>query len=358
MANPPLDTLQTPSPTDNAVPPPSPLAYWISVSVLSLAGIVLICFFILLARPLVRHEKLLLTIDDLDRCEPDQMLAVIESLRLFLDNVQISRRLQVVMLVDQRFLGNALLKRARENGLLLSPKSQASRRYVREQREKFFVAELGLPLISPESLSEMIDKHLHQGEPELPDPQVTPSVATSPSQVDSKASGYTYSEERQPDIKKNQESETESRTPTNPGTVSDPPLSQPKENTATESPQTTSNTPTQDAAPIGFSTETIQLVRFSKAERDHLLKAIPEFHQSEATPRQIRASVVRYQLARMLLLHLGRPMSEDSVSEILEAIGSQLNGTAPTNAETVITQVAHAVVCPDMDYCLEAAENA
>jgi hypothetical protein len=350
MANPPLDTLQGPTPNIESETPPSPLAYWISISVLSLAGTALIYFFISLSRPLIRHEKLLLTIDDLDRCEPDQMLAVIESLRLFLDNVQISRRLQVVMLVDQRFLGNALLKRARENGLLLSPKSQVSRRYVREQREKFFVAELGLPQISPENLSEMIDKHLRPGERDQTDPLAQPSVATSPSQVDSKASGDTYSEERQPDLKTNQESETLSRNPTNPGTVSDPPLSQPKDSTATESPQTPGNTPTPDAAPIGFSTETIQSVRFSMAERDHLLKAIPEFHQNEVTPRQIRASVVRYQLARMLLLHLGRPMSEDSVSEILEAIGSQLNGTAPTNTETVVTQVAHAVVCPDMDY--------
>lgn len=358
MANPPLDALQGPAPSIESETPPSPLAYWISVSVLSLAGFALICFFISLSRPLIRHEKLLLTIDDLDRCEPDQMLAVIESLRLFLDNVQISRRLQVVMLVDQRFLGNALLKRARENGLLLSPKSQASRRYVREQREKFFVAELGLPQISPENLSEMIDKHLRPGEREQTGPLAPPSVATSTSPVDSKASGEADSEERQLDLKTNHESVTASRNPTNPGTVSDLPLSQPKESTATESPQTPGNTPAQDAAPIGFSTETIQSVRFSMAERDHLLKAIPEFHQNEVTPRQIRASVVRYQLARMLLLHLGRPMTEDSVSEILEAIGSQLNGTAPTNAETVITQVAHAVVCPDMDYCLEAEENA
>lgn len=354
IANPSQDTIQRPAPSIDSEAPPSPLAYWISVSVLSLAGIALICFFILLARPLIRHEKLLLTIDDLDRCEPDQMLAVIESLRLFLDNVQISRRLQVVMLVDQRFLGNALLKRARENGLLLSPKTQASRRYVREQREKFFVAELGLPQISPENLSEMINKHLGPGEPERSEPLVTPSVDTSPLQTANKTSGATLPEERLRDIKTNPGPGTESRPSSNQGTNSKPPLLEPKENTTPESPQTTRPTPNPIAAPIGFSTKTIQSVRFSKAERDHLLKAIPELHQNEATPRQIRASVVRYQLARMLLHHLGRPMTEDSVSEILHAIRAQLDSPSHIEGVSVIDQVAHSVVCPDIAYSDES----
>lgn len=356
-ANPSQNILQGPAPRIEPIPQPSPLAYWISVSVLSLAGTTLIFFFISLARPLVRHEKLLLTIDDLDRCEPDQMLAVIESLRLFLDNVQISRRLQVVMLVDQRFLGNALLKRARENGLMLAPQTPPSRRYVREQREKFFVAELGLPQISPESLSEMIDKHLGSEEREPSDPLSTPTVGTSPSPTSNKTPGAPLPEERLRATKMNEGSETESPRPSDQVTGSKPSFSEPKPSIAPESPQTSRSTPNPVSDPIGFSTKTIRSVRFSQAERDQLLKAIPELHQQEATPRQIRAAVVRYQLARMLLLHLGQPITEESVSKILQAIASQLNGTAATNAETVITQVAHAVVCPDMEYGLEPEEQ-
>jgi hypothetical protein len=98
-------------------------------------------FLLTASKKIDQKSKLLLVVDDLDRCEPDQMLAVIESLRMFLDDPAMSSRLQIMMLLDLRALELALEKRCRCHKVPQNRRKD----YILEQREKWFVTELALP---------------------------------------------------------------------------------------------------------------------------------------------------------------------------------------------------------------------
>jgi hypothetical protein len=46
-------------------------------------------------------DRLPLVVDDLDRCQPNHLLAVMESIKLLLEDTEIGRRVQVLMLVEE-----------------------------------------------------------------------------------------------------------------------------------------------------------------------------------------------------------------------------------------------------------------
>jgi hypothetical protein len=90
---------------------------------------------------------------DLDRCEPEQMLAVIESLRLFLDDEEMSRRLQVAMLIDRNILKRAIIMKGKKCGMLGASNSREE--YFRLQEEKYFVTSLELAPLTPEDADQL-----------------------------------------------------------------------------------------------------------------------------------------------------------------------------------------------------------
>jgi len=53
--------------------------------------------------------RVLLVVDDLDRCEPIQMLEIIESTMLILDDEDVHQHLQVCMLIDESAFFHALI---------------------------------------------------------------------------------------------------------------------------------------------------------------------------------------------------------------------------------------------------------
>lgn len=128
----------------------------------------------------------LLIIDDLDRCDPSQMLDVIESTLLILDDSEIKCRLQVAILVDDFAFKQALSKKY---DLLLSVKDDETGeskfgvpRLVRENQEKFFLLQLRLPMLQPKDIDpvvaalsdEMIEKQeTGSGEVVIPDDAIT-----------------------------------------------------------------------------------------------------------------------------------------------------------------------------------------
>ena len=54
-------------------------------------------------------SKALLIVDDLDRCDPSQMVEIIESIKLLLEDEQIHDRVQVVMLLQEENIRSAIL---------------------------------------------------------------------------------------------------------------------------------------------------------------------------------------------------------------------------------------------------------
>ncbi|EKO3513368.1 hypothetical protein LB044_002216 [Vibrio fluvialis] len=54
------------------------------------------------------EEKLILFVDDVDRCSPEKVLDVVDGLRVILDNPEIHKRLIIITAVDERILRNAI----------------------------------------------------------------------------------------------------------------------------------------------------------------------------------------------------------------------------------------------------------
>jgi hypothetical protein len=130
-----------------------PFVVWIVVAIVAPAAI-------FLPRSKARPARLLLIIDDLDRCDPLQMLDVIESTLLILDDPEIKSRLQVAILVDEFAFEQAL---AKKYDLLLSVKDDKTGeskfgvpRLVRENQEKFFLLQLRLPELQPKDIEPVI----------------------------------------------------------------------------------------------------------------------------------------------------------------------------------------------------------
>ncbi len=97
-------------------------------------------------------NRMLLVVDDLDRCTSDEMLDVIENMKLLVDDPSLSERLQILMLVDERMLGLAIAERYRllieqrtiELGAVPLAGSIAREEIIAEQKEKLFACHLRL----------------------------------------------------------------------------------------------------------------------------------------------------------------------------------------------------------------------
>jgi hypothetical protein len=115
-----------------------------------------------------RPDRILLVVDDLDRCTPVEMLAVIEGVKLLLDDPQINSRLQVLMLVDERVLGHAIglqygtmiAERASEYALNdpIASKNAARAEVIAEQKEKLFACHLRFAHLSTLDVTMLVDK--------------------------------------------------------------------------------------------------------------------------------------------------------------------------------------------------------
>ena len=117
-----------------------------------------------------RPDKVLLVVDDLDRCEPGQMLTVIESIRVFLDDPEISNRLQVAMLVDKHILNLAILEKYSSLFVENQEKSKVlPMRFdpdalLNEQLEKLFLFRFTLPDFDQVELYDVATKILEISE--------------------------------------------------------------------------------------------------------------------------------------------------------------------------------------------------
>ncbi len=230
-----------------------------------LIGIATPLFAFLISKRPRQCRRVLLVVDDLDRCEPEQMLTVIESLRLFLDEPEMSRRMQVAMLLDRNILKSAMLNRAEAQKLRIATDSQED--FLRQQEEKLFVVSMALPPIDGGMLNtlakNMVQREVRQQEAAREDRSrpKAPVISTA-SAVESASRGQS---------------------------------SQPLSSKASE-------VRSKDAAPDDTERNSVLTeVQFSLEEQRLLVEALAEIDVSNITPRSYRAFVLRYQLVRLIL---------------------------------------------------------
>lgn len=100
-----------------------------------------------------RPQRMLLVVDDLDRCESKHMLAVVESIKLQLQDPEIAQRVQMLVLVEEDILKRAIIEKYAPKGA----STAEAERIVCEVGEKLFTAHLRLPPLAPAEAVELLE---------------------------------------------------------------------------------------------------------------------------------------------------------------------------------------------------------
>lgn len=100
-------------------------------------------------------KKVLLYVDDIDRCDYSRITSVIESLRTIIENPEIGKRLVVVCSIDVNILKSAL---AQKYGSTVEKSGSSLERIVRDQIDKLFVSSISLPQLKKLDYSEYLQE--------------------------------------------------------------------------------------------------------------------------------------------------------------------------------------------------------
>lgn len=159
------------------------VAFSFSLVVVGIPSLVSLAFMLSGPSP----SRILLVVDDLDRCQFDHLLSVMESIKLLLEDPDISKRVQVVMLVEEDVLKHAIWNKYKSLTDADAQKALGTaydgRRVVRENLDKLFTAHLRLTPLTLSEISEVIMAFSGSEKPQqLPSPTHAPS-APQPSSV-------------------------------------------------------------------------------------------------------------------------------------------------------------------------------
>ena len=248
-----------------------------------------------------KTKQLLLVIDDLDRCRPEQMLEIIESLKLLLEDREIHKRIQVVMLVDENMLHHAIEKKFEHFIKRNNTNSEANNkaimedalnRIVNEHIEKLFACYLRLPELSVDEVSEVTRKYLELYGSIEDAVRISSTLApTEPADNDDLGN----------DTKKSLVVDTQEITTQDEESAKKEPIAS----------KETREVNIEDAV-------------FSSYERGRLALAIPSISQLDKSrkwgPRSIRTLLFKYQLSRLLLMALDIKFTPKELVDRLSAI--------------------------------------
>jgi Cdc6-like AAA superfamily ATPase len=224
-------------------------------------------------------ERLLLVVDDLDRCAPEQMLEVIEAIKLLVEEPEVRDRMQLMVLVDENVLSRAVERRFE----YLASDVQVGqvhpgkrRRIVAEHLRKLFVGHLRLGPLTVTDVTELLGKLVIADS----------SGETAGRTLDGQGIGRTAT-----------------------------PATGLAQAAAAMVPEPASKSiPTSVVAP----NESNPAARFTEYEavalRRHAQRLLRGSDAAYVGPRTIRSLVFRYQLCRVLLRRLGRNVDPEIIA--------------------------------------------
>ncbi len=110
-------------------------------------------------------RRILLVIDDLDRCSPGEVIELAESLKLLLEDPAVCQRVQVMMLLDEDVFEHAICEKFRpllEHRVKRAGNASedtSRREIIAEHVEKILISYLRLPTIGSEEIAILADKY-------------------------------------------------------------------------------------------------------------------------------------------------------------------------------------------------------
>jgi hypothetical protein len=370
-------------PLQNARPTPASTAQW------TVFALWLVLAFAMLVLPWLarrgRPNRVLMVIDDLDRCSASEMLDVIEGMKLLVDDSTVNRRLQVMMLVDESVLNHAIALRYSAmieeriadvaDDARKAASAAARDEVITEQNEKLFACHLRLAPLSRADV-ELVVASLAGREQRLIAMQRynrAQSAAISAEEDYQRVSsgapqelfegsrgGPDGSRPRLDPETNRQNSEIEARNfkrakQTRDERLGDSPeIVRKRDETATalEEAQALLSAvllPADSGSPTPAPSEFRDVdARFTVSEVEDLRRQVPPFLEAlkrRPSPRAIRILLFKVQLCRLLLqLRNPREPGERTVAKILEAFSEAIATPVPTGPERPAITFARQVI--------------
>jgi len=285
-----------------AVATAAPLIY--ESAILARGIVVFLCLVVFGALPAIalllpqKNTKALLIVDDLDRVPPSEMLAIIESLMLMLDDDRVEERLQIAMLVEEDVVGAAIVEKyahlrefraqtdvTDEKKIATSPQELKS--LVESNMQKLFLAHVRLGKISKIDRETIVKAYCKKL-----------SVAEDPSLTKPAASG-----------------KSSSSNSTNVDDTATKKQSSSEASTATE--------PRQYEIATTLTSSEVAAIEKAIAALDSF--GNEDSRVSKLGPRSIRSFINKYQLARFLLSEL-YPKVIFSSNELADTLACCIDG--------------------------------
>lgn len=130
------------------------------------------------------QKRVVLFVDDLDRCSQEKIIELVDSLRVMLDNNEIIKRLIVICACDEHKISMGIKYKYRD----YCSSSQESDHIICEYLDKIFISGIKLPEISKEDAYEFVDKLMMCDN--LTEPLVKVDGEVTPTSVDVKLSFF------------------------------------------------------------------------------------------------------------------------------------------------------------------------
>jgi KAP family P-loop domain len=249
----------------------------------------------------VGKKKIILFVDDIDRCTEDRIIQNIDSLRVLLEDDEISKRVIIVAAVDERILKNAILTKYSE--FLANNQKNNLNQLVSEYLDKLFILAIKLGALSndqkDEFILELIDQEIDNGE--LNDYYENKKFQQQ--QNDSQTTGFAYDKTEtsinHPLIKEINESFIKNEKAIRQASIE---VDKEGDNSSIKEQNGKSTTISEDDQLIQDRIKTqLEFRRLSPIEVDVFKQAAKML--SDATPRKIRIFYYRYLLTKNLLIN-------------------------------------------------------
>jgi Cdc6-like AAA superfamily ATPase len=257
-------------------------------------------------------KRILLFVDDLDRCSESQIIEIIDSLRVILDDKEITKSMLILVALDEDKLKRAIKTKYKELFKYEEDKLQA---IVDEYMDKLFISAIKLYPISFDERAEFVEKLAKQINFEDNVEEVVEKEKEqlpTPTQTSIPETNSDAEPERSPDS---------------------------IQGTTTKSAASPEPTPASEAQKRSKNLEETEVT---------ILQSKIKLANKELTPRQIRILIYRYLLARNLwrIFYEGLDFkSENAVDEIMRFSGySNEDSTAETKVYPGLSNVVRMVV--------------
>ncbi|MCD7975834.1 MAG: DEAD/DEAH box helicase family protein [Tannerellaceae bacterium] len=118
-----------------------------------------------------RKEKILLFVDDVDRCPEEKVISIIDALRIMLDDKELAEKLVIVTAIDERILKQAIWWKYKRFAVHTKEIVFNIQEQIPEYIDKLFISGIKLGQLTPAEINEFFDELIKKHHPEVEEKQ-------------------------------------------------------------------------------------------------------------------------------------------------------------------------------------------